>query len=170
MSNRQDPARIGPNSKNMTVLQITVGKDHPVLRQKAAPVPQITKKTKKLIRDLADTLAQEKYGVGISAPQVGVSQQVFIATINPGKNDERLEAFINPEIIEYSEATNVDEEGCLSLPNQFGKVRRSDQITVTYFDHKGREKTATFKKFNARLIQHEYDHLQGILFIDKLVK
>lgn len=154
----------------MAVLPIIIGEDQPVLRKKAEAVPQITKKVKKLLRDLEETLDLEENGVGLAAPQVGISQQIFIAKLNTGKINERLEAFINPEIIEYSEATNIQEEGCLSLPNRFGKVERPSSITIRYFDHKSREKTLTLKGFNARLVQHEYDHLQGILFIDKLIK
>lgn len=110
-------------------------------------------------------LMVESQGVGIAAPQVGIHKRFFLAVLD---NPQRVELFINPIIAELSEEIEEDTEGCLSVPEAYGTVLRHKSITVKYFN--GREiKTETYEGFNARVIQHEYDHLEGILYTDKAI-
>jgi peptide deformylase len=103
-------------------------------------------------------------GCGIAAPQVGVNKRLFIAVLD----NERLELFINPVILSHSEETEIDSEGCLSVPNKHGEVERYTNVNTKYFN--GKEVvTEEYEGMNARIIQHEYDHLQGILYTDKAI-
>jgi peptide deformylase len=106
----------------------------------------------------------ENNGCGIAAPQVGVNKRLFVAVLD----NSRLELFINPSIVSHSEETEIDIEGCLSVPDKQGEVERYKTIEVKYFNGK-ENKTETFEGLNARIIQHECDHLQGILYIDKAI-
>lgn len=147
----------------MTVLQIITGKDHPILRTPASSIKSVSKKVKAIIKDLKQTLHAEETGVGLAAPQVGISLQIFLAKV-----DGKTITFINPTIIELSKETEVDQEGCLSLPKTWGNVRRAKQVLIEFTDEKGKRTRRAFSNFTARIVQHEFDHLHGILFIDKL--
>lgn len=103
-------------------------------------------------------------GVGIAAPQIGKNLQVAIVEVD---EEDRFE-LINPEIIESS-GESVDVEGCLSIPHTYGTVKRADEITVRYFDREGEEMEVQAFGYLARAIQHEIDHLNGVLFIDKMI-
>jgi len=147
---------------------------NPKLRTKSKPVAKIDKKIQKLIQDLKDTLSIQKdpEGIGLAAPQIGKNLRVFIADY---KNFKRV--VINPEILSKSKATsNLKKpnkeimEGCLSLPNYYGPLRRSQKITVSYLNEKGEKVTETFTDFDAQIILHEIDHLEGILFVDRLLE
>ncbi len=142
-------------------LKIQTGDKNPILRQVSKPVPQITKKTMKLIKDMEVALDLEK-GVGLAAPQVGENVRIFLALLD-GK---RLTAMINPEFLGHSETLACAEEGCLSLPGEWGQVERFTEVTIRFLDTKGRPNTLKLKDFNARIVQHEMDHLDGILFTD----
>lgn len=154
----------------------------PVLRAKSKPVPKVDKKVLKLVDDLKDTLAVQKdpEGVGLAAPQIGKNLQVFICDF---KGFQRV--VINPEIlkIEKSKPHSAHStslrasrgkkeilEGCLSLPYYYGPLKRAGKITVKYLGEGGQEITEDFEGFNAQIILHEIDHLNGILFIDRLFK
>ncbi|PIQ79878.1 peptide deformylase [Candidatus Peregrinibacteria bacterium CG11_big_fil_rev_8_21_14_0_20_41_10] len=150
------------------MLEIVIGENQLVLREKAKPVERITKDIKKLAKEMEHTLIQAK-GLGIAAPQVNHGIRLFLAYLNYNTPKERLEIFINPEITYLSPQTNIQEEGCLSLPNRFGNVQRSTEVTVTYTNLKGQPLTLNLKDMDARVVQHETDHLNGILFIDKEV-
>lgn len=104
----------------------------------------------------------ENQGCGIAAPQVGVNKRLFVAILD----NSRLELFVNPTIVSHGEETETNTEGCLSIPDKHGEVERYITIKVKYFNGK-ENKTETFEGMNARIVQHEYDHLQGILYIDK---
>ncbi len=145
------------------ILDIQIGKDNPILRKKSTPVEKITKKTIKLIKDMHETMITAS-GVGIAAPQVGVNERIFLMTLD----NKKVLPMINPEILEMSEAKELGEEGCLSLPNQWGKVERSKEVLVRFMDTKGQTTTLKFSGFEAREIQHETDHINGILFTDYL--
>lgn len=135
---------------------------NPILRQKAKPIKDISdKEIKKLIPQLTEALL--KYdGVGIAAPQVGYS----IRMIAMRYKDDNL-TMINPKIAKKSILKEVDEEGCLSVPNVFGEVKRCKKITVKFQDPSGKMRVMTGEGLFARVVQHEVDHLDGILFIDK---
>jgi peptide deformylase len=132
----------------------------PVLREKCIEIDKDYPNLSELIDNMHETV---KYsgGVGIAAPQVGIPIRLFIAD---GK------VFINSKIIKYSENKVPFTEGCLSIPSLFGSVLRPDTIVMNYFDENFAEHTKTFKDFLSRVIQHEYDHIEGKLFIDYLEK
>ncbi len=148
----------------MATLPIILGADNPILRRKTKPVLKVTKKVLKLIDDMHDTMIDAK-GVGLAAPQVDSESRVCLATIN-----EKITALINPEITERSRETALDEEGCLSLPHTWVAVPRSVEITLKYLDVKGRPQERKLTHFDARVVQHEVDHLEGVLIVDYLGK
>lgn len=147
----------------------------PLLRQKSKEVTKIDKKIKKVIADLLETVenASEPEGLGLSAIQIGEPVRIFVA-----KTKKNFEVFINPKIIEASKE-NLSEvlkkeklffEGCLSVPQIYGFVDRPYQIKLEWQDEKGQKKVKEFKNKLSVCLQHEFDHLEGILFIDKLLK
>jgi peptide deformylase len=142
-------------------LKIQTGTDNPILREVSKPVTQITKKTLKLIKDMEAALDLEK-GVGLAAPQVGENVRLFLALLD----NKHLVAMINPEFLTHNQTLASAEEGCLSLPGEWGQVERFTEVTIRFLDGKGRENTLKLKGFNARIVQHEMDHLDGILFTD----
>lgn len=133
---------------------------------------QITKsEIQDLIKDLKDTLMQENDGVGISAPQIGVNKRIFIVShkVLKGKNLNTNDDLvcINPEIIKHSVKTDWKEEGCLSIRWQYGEVERYKKVTLRAYNEEGKVFTYGASGLIARVFQHELDHLDGILFIDK---
>jgi peptide deformylase len=123
---------------------------------------------KKLIRDMRETMDIED-GIGIAAPQVGVNIRMALAKLNPGTNHENIIVMINPEIIKHAEEKEEHEEGCLSLRKKWGKVPRWTSLTVKYHNQKMESVALGLDGLNARIIQHEIDHLDGKLFIDRVV-
>ncbi|NCD07915.1 MAG: peptide deformylase [Negativicutes bacterium] len=143
----------------MAILEIkTAG--NPVLRQVAAKVTKVDKKIKRLLSDMANTM-YEADGVGLAAPQVGVSSRIVVIDIGEGVIE-----MINPEII-CKEGTCINVEGCLSVPNFDGEVERSKSVKVKYQDRNGKPVVLDATDLLAIAVQHELDHLDGILFIDK---
>jgi peptide deformylase len=143
------------------ILNIETGKDNPILRQKSDIVREITKKTVKLIKDMQETMLKNK-GVGLAAPQVGINERIILVTLD----SKKILPMINPRILDSSAETAVAEEGCLSLPGEWGNVRRHEEITVEFMTFKGQKTVMKFSDFEAREIQHEIDHLDGVLFTD----
>ncbi|MCR4825252.1 MAG: peptide deformylase [Bacteroidales bacterium] len=142
-----------------------------VLRKVAAPADLADKAgLEALVKDLWDTLDNSE-GCGLAAPQIGVSQRVAVVNgdimedIYPYLKGFRR-TFINPVVIGESEQMCEYNEGCLSVPGIYADVRRPESITVEYYDEKLEKKTETFDKFAARMIQHEFSHLDGVLFTD----
>jgi len=126
----------------------------------------------KLVKDMFDTLKKDG-GIGLAAPQIGVLKRLFIIDTSPffdndASNKAREEVFVNPEILEYSCQTSVYNEGCLSLPGLFEDVERSEKIRVRYQNLDFKTKEETLEGIEARIFQHEFDHLDGFLFIDKI--
>lgn len=144
------------------ILDIVKGTDNPILRKKSAKVPKVTKKTLKLLKDMEDSMIATN-GVGIAAPQVGVNDQICHITINKERDTFPM---INPVILERSKEKVTDTEGCLSLPGHWGPVERSLSVKVRFTDAQGQERTMVFRNFEARIVQHEVDHLNGKLFVD----
>jgi peptide deformylase len=131
-----------------------------------APVDRIDGDLLRLLEDMLETMYAAP-GIGLAAPQVGVLKRAFVADL--GGDGERAPIYaINPEITWRSETSNVAEEGCLSLPKQFGEVARSDQIRMRYLDRAGAEQEIAAEGLLARCLQHEIDHVNGILFVDHL--
>lgn len=135
----------------------------PLLRKKSRTVDEITPRIIKLLDDMADTMYFENRGIGIAAPQVGVLRRVFVVDV--GDEHGKIE-FINPEILETS-GSQTDNEGCLSVPGKTCPVTRAEYVKVKALDRDGNEFTIEGEGLLARCILHEYDHLEGILFIDK---
>jgi peptide deformylase len=135
---------------------------HQALRQKAKRVPAIDKSIRKLVADMTDTLHEAK-GAGLAAPQIGVSLRVIVLHLQ----DEEPFAVINPEIVRRSGAREVT-EGCLSIPGYQGKLMRSVTVTVKGLDIKGLPKRLKATELLAQALEHEIDHLNGVLYIDRL--
>lgn len=144
----------------MTIIPIITGQDTEVLRSKTKKVIQVSKEIKKLIKDMQDTV-QNAEGLGIAAPQIGKSLRVCLAQFN-GK----MTPLVNPEILWKSDETNIMEEGCLSLPKINVDVLRPVEIIVRYLDQDGQEQERHLHDLDARVVQHEVDHLEGILIVD----
>ncbi len=139
----------------------------PVLREKTKPVEQIDQGVKELVADMMATLRQAK-GLGLAAPQVGSTTRLFILDLSGLDLTESIRVFINPEIVETSEEDVVMEEGCLSFPGIYQKISRPKRVKVKALDLDGKEFTLEADEMLARAIQHEYDHLEGVLFIDHI--
>lgn len=152
----------------MSKLAVITGRENEILRAKSVPVQKIDKKTKKFIDNMIDTLNKEN-GLGLAAPQVGKNNRIIVARLNYDTSEEMIVPMINPEIIYRSEETEFGEEGCLSLPGIYDKVERHKKIRVKFTDINGNIQILELDDLNARIIQHETDHLNGVLFID-LVK
>lgn len=132
-----------------------------ILRKRCREVGEITDRIKMTMQDMLETM-REQYGVGIAAPQVGVMRRMFIAEPEP----DRVYFMINPEMLEQS-GSQIDDEGCLSVPGLVGTVERPERIKIKALDLDGVEHIYEFEGFDARVMCHEYDHLEGILYIDK---
>ncbi|GFN24024.1 peptide deformylase [Thermanaeromonas sp. C210] len=140
---------------------VTLGE--PVLREKAQPVTKITPNLLRLIDNMAETMYFAP-GVGLAAPQIGVSKRVIVVDVGDG-----LVELINPEII-AAEGTEVGIEGCLSIPGVQGEVPRAARVVVRGLDRYGRGREYNARGLFARALQHEIDHLDGILFIDRALR
>lgn len=149
----------------MTILDIILAPD-PRLTTPCLPVEAIDDALGRLMDDMLETMYKAP-GIGLAAPQVGVLKRFFVVDV--GEEDAREPRFIiNPEIINRSETKSVYEEGCLSLPKQYGDVERAEAISLRYQDRSGKPCTLDADGMLARCVQHELDHLDGILFVDHL--
>ncbi|MCL6591937.1 MAG: peptide deformylase [Firmicutes bacterium] len=142
----------------MAILKILID-DNPILRRKAQEAPKPNKRLRKLASDMLETM-YEADGVGLAAPQIGVSERLIVVDIGQGPL-----ILLNPRILSH-EGTAIDDEGCLSLPGRRGYVTRFQTISVTGINLNNRKVSLTATDLLARVIQHEIDHLDGILFID----
>ena len=134
-----------------------------ILRKQCREVSEVTDRIKMTMEDMLETM-RSQFGVGIAAPQVGIMRRMFVAEPEPG----RVYYMINPVILEESGSQEGD-EGCLSIPGKIGMVTRPDYIKIEALDLDGEKKTYEFHDFDARVMCHEYDHLNGVLYIDKAV-
>lgn len=138
-----------------------VGDD--VLRKTSKPVVKFDDRLKMLVEDMIDTM-YEANGVGLAAPQVGILKRVIVIDVGNGPK-----AYINPEII-YEEGEQIDYEGCLSVPNKSGEVKRPFKVKVKASDLNGNEFIEEGEELLARAFCHEIDHLNGVLFIDRVIE
>lgn len=138
-----------------------------VLNLKAKNVKNIDEEIIKLIQQMSATMYNTYNGIGLAAPQVGQSLQLSVIDLSMGENPEQAMILINPEIIEANGAEDGD-EGCLSLPGITMPVKRKTGLLLKYFDINGKEFRQEFEGFMARVIQHEIDHLDGVLIIDRV--
>jgi peptide deformylase len=145
---------------------------HPILRKVAAEITKEYPGLNKLIEDLFETMYYSE-GLGLAAPQIGKSIRIFVIDGKPAAEDEPSladfkKAFINPQIIERCGELQPMNEGCLSIPNLREEVMRESHIRITYYDENWEFHNEVYDGYKARIIQHEYDHLDGILFPDRL--
>ena len=141
---------------------------HPILRQKADPLKKITSKDLDISKKMIDIMLNAP-GVGLAANQIGILKQIITVNIPDEKNNNNLVyTLFNPKIISYSKHKIFLEEGCLSLPKQYAEIERSKEIELEYYNGKNEKIIQTKKGFEARVLQHEIDHLYGKLFIDYL--
>ena len=139
---------------------------HPTLKKKAAPVAQVTEATRTLIRDMFETMYAAD-GVGLAAPQVGVLQRVIVLDTTPRQPDAKPIAMVNPVVVS-SEGISVESEGCLSVPGEAEEVERAAKVTVKFLDTDGVEQSMACEGLLAIAVQHESDHLNGVVFVDRV--
>lgn len=138
---------------------VTEGDD--ILRKTCREIPEVTDRIRQTLADMLETMRAEN-GVGIAAPQIGIMRRMFVAEPEEG----RTYYMINPVMLSQEGEVAAD-EGCLSVPGYIGTVVRPEKITIEATDLDGQRQTYTFEGFDARVMCHEYDHLEGILYVDK---
>lgn len=144
------------------------------LRKKSKPVRRVTRRVKKLVRDLKDTLNDDPGGIGLAAPQIDVHRRVVVVRLGGGQNNEGNErepdppiALIDPQIVEAGDEKR-DFDGCLSFPGLYGETVRPHHLRVTGLDEAGHPFDRVFAGLDAVVVHHEIDHLDGVLFIDRV--
>ena len=152
----------------MTVKKILT-EPNKLLRQISEPVEAVTQEERKLMDDMLDTMYAAP-GIGLAAIQVGVPKRIIVMDISKDKDQKKPMYFVNPVIKIKSSEKVIYEEGCLSVPDQFAEVERPNACEVEYLDYKGEKKLLKANGLLATCVQHEMDHLEGILFIDYLSK
>jgi peptide deformylase len=159
----------------MAVLPIYVA-PHPVLKKIAEPVTEVTDELRKLMDDMLDTMYAAP-GIGLAAPQVGVSKRILVLDVDQPKAEEtepfasprgKPQFFVNPEITWSSDEQNIYDEGCLSLPGQYAEVERPKKVRIKFLGYDGKSQEIEADGLLATCVQHEMDHLNGILFVDHL--
>ena len=140
-----------------------------ILRKKSLPVDNVDKDLQILMDDMLETMYAAP-GIGLAAIQVGVPKRVIVLDIEQKEGQKKPLFFVNPEIIQKSKNLSTYEEGCLSVPGQFAEIDRPDKCHIKYLDYYGEKKEINAEGMLATCIQHEIDHLEGILFIDYLSK
>ena len=152
----------------MTIRKILTEPD-PFLRQKSLDVEVVNDEIRSLMDDMLETMYNAP-GIGLAAIQIGVPKRVIVIDLSRNEEEKNPLYFVNPEIIINSKNDISYEEGCLSVPGQFAEINRPDKCRVKYLDYNGGEKITDADGLLATCIQHEIDHLEGILFIDYLSK
>ena len=140
-----------------------------ILRQISKPVEKVGKKEQQLMDDMLETMYAAN-GIGLAAIQIGIPKRIIVMDISKEKNKKEPRYFVNPIIINKDKLKSTYEEGCLSVPNQFAEIDRPKNCDVEYLDYNGEKKLLKAEGLLATCIQHEMDHLEGILFIDYLSK
>ena len=150
----------------MTIRRILTEPD-PVLRQKSQPVDKVDDSVRKLMDDMVETM-YDAPGIGLAAIQVGIPKRIIVLDISKDPEKKEPMYFVNPEIISTSKKDATYEEGCLSVPGQYAEIDRPVSCIIKYLDYNGNPKELKTDCLLATCIQHEMDHLEGILFIDYL--
>ena len=140
-----------------------------ILRQISKSVEQVNKEEQKLMDDMLDTM-YEANGIGLAAIQIGIPKRIIVMDINKEEGKKEPRYFVNPIIKNKNPIKNIHEEGCLSVPDQFAEIERPGKCEVEYLDYNGKKQLLKADGLLATCIQHEMDHLEGILFIDYLSK
>ena len=141
----------------------------PILRKKSEPLKNIDDDLRKLLDDMLETMYSAP-GIGLAAVQVGILKRLIVIDISKEEEEKNPLFLINPEIITKSKTTSIYEEGCLSLPGHFAEIERPADCLVKYVDYNGKKKELKASGLLSTCIQHEMDHLNGVLFIDYLSK
>ena len=143
----------------------------PILKTVCEPVQPLDEAADALVRDLLDTMVESGHSVGVAAPQIGVTRRVVVVDVSKSKlgrdNHHGQLVMINPEILER-EGRETMREGCMSVPDYTGNVTRAGSVVVQFLDRQGRERVIRASGFEAVAIQHELDHLDGLLFLDRV--
>lgn len=150
----------------MALLPILVA-PHPVLKQKAKPVEKVDARIAKLMDDMLETM-YDANGIGLAAPQIGVLDRVIVVDVHEKDEPPRPFKMANPEIVWASDERVACEEGCLSVPDHYADVTRPKAVRVRYLDHQNEIRELEAEGMLATCIQHEIDHLNGVLFVDHL--
>ncbi len=161
-----DPGRDFDYLHAMPDLQI-IKLPAPILRAKSAPVETIDAITRVFLEDMLETMYAAP-GIGLAAPQVGVLRRMIVIDVARDDNPKNPQMLINPEIVSSGDAMRLHEEGCLSIPEIYAQIERPALVRVRYLDAEGAIKEEDFADLAATVVQHEIDHLNGILFIDHL--
>jgi peptide deformylase len=140
-----------------------------LLRQISIPVDKVGKDEQKLMDDMLDTMYAAN-GIGLAAIQIGIPKRIIVMDISKDENKKEPRYFVNPIIVEKDKLKSTYEEGCLSVPDQFAEIERPKNCDVEYLDYYGKKQLLKAEGLLATCIQHEMDHLEGILFIDYLSK
>ncbi len=140
-----------------------------ILRQISKPVEKVGKEEQQLMNDMLDTMYSAN-GIGLAAIQIGVPKRIIVMDLSKDENKKEPRYFVNPVIKDKDISKSTYEEGCLSVPNQFAEIDRPKKCVVEYLDYYGKKKILKAEGLLATCIQHEMDHLEGILFIDYLSK
>ncbi len=149
--------------------QIILTEPDPILRKKCEPFNNVDQTVKKLMNDMLETMYKAP-GIGLAAIQIGILKRAIVIDISKNNENKKPLFFINPEIIYKSKKTSTYEEGCLSLPGQFAEIERPAECHIKFLDYNGKSCELKADGLLATCIQHEIDHLDGILFIDYLSK
>ena len=152
----------------MTQRKIIIEPDT-ILRKKSDPLEKVDNELRKLMDDMLETMHAAP-GIGLAAVQIGVLKRIVVIDIPKEKEKKKPIFLINPEIVYKSKKTSIYEEGCLSLPNYFAEIERPAECQIKYLDYDGKKKEMKVDGLLATCIQHEVDHLNGVLFIDYLSK
>ncbi|CAK7258937.1 peptide deformylase [Shinella yambaruensis] len=152
----------------MTIKPLIILPD-PILRQVSKPIETVDSEVKALADDMLETM-YDAPGIGLAAIQIGVARRMLVLDVSKEGEDKKPLVFINPEVVSASDARSVYEEGCLSIPDYYAEVERPAAITVKHLDRDGKEQLTEADGLLATCLQHEIDHLNGVLFIDHISK
>ena len=150
----------------MTIKPLIILPD-PLLRQLSKPIEQVDSEINRLADDMLETM-YDAPGIGLAAIQIGVPRRMLVIDVSREEEENRPLVFINPQIVKSSDERSVYEEGCLSIPDYYAEVERPAVVTVNYVDREGKEQTLDADGLLATCLQHEIDHLNGVLFIDHI--
>lgn len=140
-----------------------------ILREESAPIERFDAELKRLASDMTETM-YDAPGIGLAAIQIGVLRRMLVVDVSKDEDNQNPQVFINPVIVKNSDETSIYDEGCLSIPEYYAEVERPSAITVNYLDLSGKKQSIDADGLMATCLQHEIDHLNGVLFIDYLSK
>ena len=152
----------------MTIKPLIILPD-PILRQVSQPIETVDGEMRKLADNMLETM-YDAPGIGLAAIQIGVARRMLVLDVSKDGEDKQPLVFINPEVVAATDARSVYEEGCLSIPDYYAEVERPAGITVKHLDRDGKERLTEAEGLLATCLQHEIDHLNGVLFIDHISK